>query len=125
MKSDSARYFENPRDAMGGQVGYNGVERLEVAVMQVALLEITLRLDWVHSLKEKRGEVKSLLHRVQNRFHISAMESGAQDIHQRAELAFVMLAAHRAQGDAMMEAILTFIEENTRGEVTEVQHTYL
>ena len=50
--------------------------------MTVAVIEFRLYASWVHSLKEKRMIVKSLLAQLQNRFHVSAAETGEQDTHQ-------------------------------------------
>ena len=41
-----------------------------------------LRAEWVHSLKEKRMIVKSLIARLQNKYHVSAAEVDEQDTHQ-------------------------------------------
>ena len=41
-----------------------------------------LRAEWVHSLKEKRMIVKSLITRLQNKYHVSAAEVNEQDTHQ-------------------------------------------
>ena len=42
--------------------------------MKVAAMTFRLHAPWVHSLKEKRMIVKSLLAKLQNRFHMSAAE---------------------------------------------------
>lgn len=49
--------------------------------MIIGAAEITLYAPWVHSLKEKRMVVKSILDKVRNRFQISAAETGLQDVH--------------------------------------------
>ena len=40
--------------------------------MKIAVMTFRLHAPWVCSLKEKRMIVKSLVARLQNRFHISA-----------------------------------------------------
>ena len=44
---------------------------------------MTFRLyaPWVHSLKEKRSIVKSLIAKLRNRYHVSAAEIDEQDTH--------------------------------------------
>ena len=42
--------------------------------MNIAAMTFHLRAPWVHSLKEKRMIVKSLVAKLQNRFHVSAAE---------------------------------------------------
>ncbi len=49
--------------------------------MRIAVMTLRLRAPWVHSLKEKRMIVKSLVAKLQNRFHVSAAEVDEQDIH--------------------------------------------
>ena len=50
--------------------------------MRVLNLKITLRASWVHSLKEKRMVVKSIVQRLKNKFNVSVGEVDEQDIHQ-------------------------------------------
>ena len=38
--------------------------------MRVVVLTLTLYAPWVHSLKEKRMEIKSLLQRLRNKFNV-------------------------------------------------------
>ncbi|WP_278382545.1 DUF503 domain-containing protein, partial [Clostridium tyrobutyricum] len=40
--------------------------------MKVLIMKITLRASWVHSLKEKRMIVKSIVQKLKNKFNISA-----------------------------------------------------
>ena len=49
--------------------------------MIIACMTFTLRAPWVHSLKEKRMIVKSLVSRLHNRFNVSASEIDRQDTH--------------------------------------------
>ena len=74
--------------------------------MQIAYMELTLHLPFVHSLKDKRSELKSLKAKAANRFPISIAEADEQDTHRQAVLAVAFLCANTAQGDAMMEQIL-------------------
>jgi len=92
--------------------------------MQIAYLEITIRLAWAHSLKEKRAEIKRLLAKMRNQFNASAAEAARQDEHQNAVLAVALLAANHALGDAMMDGILAWVEGNTEGEVVDVLREY-
>ncbi|MEG0181174.1 MAG: DUF503 domain-containing protein, partial [Peptostreptococcaceae bacterium] len=49
--------------------------------MKVIVMKITLRANWVHSLKEKRMVIKSLIKKIQNTFNVSVSEIENQDIH--------------------------------------------
>ena len=42
--------------------------------MRIAVMTFTLRAEWVHSLKEKCMDVKSLIAKLQNKYHVSAAE---------------------------------------------------
>ena len=50
--------------------------------MRIAVMSFRLHAPWVHSLKEKRMIVKSIIARLQNRFHVSAAEIEEQDTYQ-------------------------------------------
>ena len=76
-----------------------------------------LHAPWVHSLKEKRMIVKSLVARLQNRFHVSAAETGEQDTHQIIEIGIATIVPHNALADSVMEEISRFVEENTEVEI--------
>lgn len=87
--------------------------------MKIAVLRMKLRAPWVHSLKEKRMEVKSLLAKIRNKFQVSAAEVDDQDIHQSIVIGVAAIVPHKAQADSMMEAIVDFVEENTEAELLE------
>ena len=85
--------------------------------MLIAVMTFRLRAEWVHSLKEKRMIVKSLMTKLQNRFHVSAAETDEQDIHQILVISVAFIAANNALADSMMEEISSFVEENTEAEI--------
>lgn len=89
--------------------------------MVIAALKLRLHFPWVHSLKEKRMEVKSLCAKARNKFNISAAEIDEQDIHQIAVLGFVGIAGDKAQADSIIDNILNFVETNTEGEIVAVE----
>ena len=72
-----------------------------------------LQAPWVHSLKEKRMIVKSLIAKLQNRFHVSAAETDEQDIHQIIVIGIAAIVPHNAMADSLMDEISLFVEENT------------
>lgn len=89
--------------------------------MFIATAKIKLHLPWVHSLKEKRMVVKSLIAKVRNQFNISAAEVEEQDIHQIAVLGFAGIAGDKAQADSILDHVLNFVEDNTEGEVVSIE----
>ena len=87
--------------------------------MKIAVLRIRLYAPWVHSLKEKRMVVKSLLAKIRNKFQVSAAEVEDQDIHQSIVIGVAAIVPHKAQADSMMEEIAGFGEQNTEAEIVE------
>lgn len=87
--------------------------------MKIAVLKIKLYAPWIHSLKEKRMIVKSLLAKLRNKFQISAAEVGDQDIHQSIVIGTAAIVPHSAQADSLMDEIVRFVEENTEAEIVQ------
>ena len=83
------------------------------------VLKIKLYTPWVHSLKEKRMVVKSLLAKIRNKFQVSVAEVEMQDVHQTIVIAVAAIASHQAQADSMEEEILKFVERSTEAEIVE------
>ena len=76
-----------------------------------------LHASWVHSLKEKRMIVKSLVAKLQNRFHVSAAEIDEQDTHQIIVIGVAAIVPHNAYADSLMNEISLFMEENCEAEI--------
>ena len=85
--------------------------------MIIAAVTFRLHAPWVHSLKEKRMVVKSLVTQLQNRFHVSAAEIDEQDTHQIIVIGVAAIVPHNAMADSLMDEISTFVEENTEAEI--------
>lgn len=89
--------------------------------MLVAVMRFRLRAPWVHSLKGKRSIVKSLVARLQNTFHVSAAEVGAQDVHQVIEVGVAAIVPNAAFADSLMDRISAFVVETCEAEVVDEQ----
>lgn len=89
--------------------------------MNIAVMEFRLRASWVHSLKEKRMIVKSIIAQLQNRFHVSAAEIDEQDTHQIIVIGIAAIVPHNAMADSLMDEISVFVEENTEAEILDEQ----
>lgn len=89
--------------------------------MKILLMRVTLRASWVHSLKEKRMVIKSLMQRLKNKFNISVGEVDEQDIHQTLVIGITGVCGSSAQVDSTIESIISFIEENTDAEMIKVE----
>ena len=87
--------------------------------MKILAIKIKLYAPWVHSLKEKRMIVKSILGKIKNKFNVSVSEIEAQDIHQTIVIGIVAIVPYQAQADSMTEEILNFVEMNTEAEILE------
>ena len=61
--------------------------------------------------------VKSLVAKLQNRYHVSAAEIAEQDTHQIIVIGIAPIVPHNAQADSLMDDISDFIEENTEAEI--------
>jgi uncharacterized protein YlxP (DUF503 family) len=92
--------------------------------MVIAVLKVTLRAAWVHSLKEKRSELKSLLVKIRNKFNVSVAETDEQDTHQTLVITVAAIAANRQLADSMLESIEHFIEQNTGAELVAAETEY-
>ncbi|WP_294406249.1 DUF503 domain-containing protein [uncultured Clostridium sp.] len=88
--------------------------------MKILIMKITLRASWVHSLKEKRMVVKSLVQKLKNKFNISVSEIEKQDIHKTIVIGITGICADSSQSDSTMEHIITFIETNTDAEIIDI-----
>lgn len=89
--------------------------------MKVLLIRVTLRASWVHSLKEKRMVVKSIMQKLKNKFNVSVGEVDEQDIHQIIVIGIAGICGSSAQVSSTMENIINFIECNTDAEIIEIE----
>ena len=89
--------------------------------MKISVMTFRLRGSWIHSLKEKRMVVKSLIAKLQNKFHVSAAEIDEQDTHQIIMIGVAAIVPHNAFADSLMEEISLFVEENAEAELIDEQ----
>ena len=85
--------------------------------VRIAVITFKLRASWVHSLKEKRMIVKSLISKLQNRYHVSAAEIDEQDVHQIIVIGVAAIVPNNAMADSLMDDISFFVEDNTEAEI--------
>ncbi|MBC8160300.1 MAG: DUF503 domain-containing protein [Roseiflexaceae bacterium] len=85
--------------------------------MVIAALRLNLHLPNVHSLKEKRSIVKSIVQRLRNEFNVSTAEVDGQDLHQRAVIGVACVSGSDAYAHGLLESVLRWVEEN-RPDVT-------
>jgi len=92
--------------------------------MMIATAQIRLYAPFVHSLKEKRMVVKSLIAKTHNRFNVSAAEVDEQDIHQTIVLGIAMVSETVSFADSAMDKVISFIEQNTDAQITDIQREF-
>lgn len=93
--------------------------------MRIAVMTVRLHAPWVHSLKEKRMELKSLTTRIRSRFNVSVCEAGENDVHQILLLGVCAAAGDSGQGDSILDHVLDFIEENSQAQQLAVEREIL
>lgn len=88
--------------------------------MLVLTMEITLYAPWVHSLKGKRMEIRSLMQRLRNKFEVSVAEIAEQDTHQTLVIGIAAIVHSITVADSVYESILRYIEAHTEAEVINI-----
>ncbi len=89
--------------------------------MKVLVMRVDLKANYVHSLKEKRMIVKSLIGRLQNKFNISIREVENQDLHQLISIGIVKLDLINKESNQSKDKIINFIEENCEAEIIDIE----
>jgi uncharacterized protein YlxP (DUF503 family) len=78
--------------------------------MVVGILKLELAIPENHSLKGKRGVVKSIQARVFNEFNVSVTECGDQDLWQSAVLGFAAAGTSQTVVEGTLHRIVDFVE---------------
>ena len=89
--------------------------------MKILVMKVDLRAAYVHSLKENRMIVKSIIGKLQNKFNVSIREVENQDLHQRISIGIVKLELNSKDSDQSKDKILNFIEENCEAEIIDIE----
>lgn len=78
--------------------------------MTVGVLLLRLRIPENQTLKGKRAVVKSLLARLQNRYHVAAAEVGENDRWQVAEIGVSCVSNSSAHAGEILQQVIGFVE---------------
>jgi len=78
----------------------------------LGLLTLHLRIPGCASLKEKRGRLKPLLHRLHRKFNLSVAEMDLQDKWHETVLACALVNSNTAQVQRSLQAVVEWIEQN-------------
>ena len=79
---------------------------------QICLCTLTIHLPGLTSLKQKRGILKSLIAKTQNKFNVSIAEVAENDKWQLAQLAIVIVSNSTSHNQSAMDKIVNFIEDS-------------
>ena len=93
--------------------------------MHIALLQAVIDIPGSNSLKDKRRVVKSLKDSTVSRMNVSVAEVGQHDIWNRAELAFVTVAAEKNVVEKRLSQIIERLENGRDWLLLEVKTEYL
>ena len=93
--------------------------------MVIAYALLDLHLPGCHGLKEKRMIVRSLKTRIRNDFEVSVAEVADQDLLQRARLGIGAVGPDQAPLDALLQRILSFVENNLDGELLDYRNEFI
>jgi uncharacterized protein YlxP (DUF503 family) len=82
--------------------------------MLVGVMTVTMHMQGLHSLKEKRHIVKSVIGRLQSRFNVSVSEVEHQDNKIVAVLGMAVVSNERDFVQQQLDAILNFMRNDGR-----------
>jgi len=82
---------------------------------------VYLHANWVHSLKEKRMIVKSIIAKVRNKFNVSVAEVEDLDLHQSIVIGVACVSNSSAVSNSIIQNVMNYIESNTEAEVLDIQ----
>ena len=82
--------------------------------MLVGVMTVTMHMQGIGSLKEKRHIVKSVIGRLQSRFNVSVSEVEHQDSKIAAVLGMAVVSNERVFVQQQLDAILNFMRNDGR-----------
>ncbi|MEE8518182.1 MAG: DUF503 domain-containing protein [Dehalococcoidia bacterium] len=80
--------------------------------MHVGICQLTFRLPGNGSLKDKRQVSRSLISRLQTRFHLAAAEVGGIDQHQSLVIGLACVSNQARHADEMLDAAVRFAQNH-------------
>ncbi|MFV3011729.1 DUF503 domain-containing protein [Clostridium botulinum] len=89
--------------------------------MIIGTAKIHLYANWVHSLKEKRMIVKSVISKTKNKFNVSIAEVEMQDVHQSIVIGIACVSNSTKQADSIIQNVVNYIEGNTEAIVSNIE----
>lgn len=83
---------------------------------------VVLRLHGVHSLKEKRKIIKSIINRTKNSFNASVAEVGANDQHERSEIGFAVVGNDQSTINSIIDKVFNKIDDMGLAEMMDTDY---
>ncbi len=93
--------------------------------MHIALLRAAISIPEAYSLKDKRRVVKSLKDRTVANMNVAVAEVGDQELWNRAELAFITVAAEKKVVEQRLSQIAERLERNSEWVLMEMKIEFL
>lgn len=87
--------------------------------MVVGVLNVTLYIGGMNSLKEKRSVIKSMLTKIRTKFNVSAAETGMHDQWNKCEMGFSCVSNDSSHVESIISNIIRFIDFDPRVEITD------
>jgi len=78
--------------------------------MTVGVALVSFRLYEIHSLKDKRRIVKSLVEKSRSRFNVTVAEVADQDIHQKASIGIAVIGNDGRVLNSLLDRIIDFMD---------------
>lgn len=89
--------------------------------MIIGTAKVYLYADWVHSLKEKRMIVQSIIDKVRQRYNASIAEVEDLDLHQSIVLGIACVSNSAKHSNSCIQKVVEYIEENTEAVVQNIE----
>ncbi len=86
--------------------------------MVTGVCRLDLMLYHSGSLKDKRRILKSIIDRIRNKYNVSVSEVGNNDKWQIASIGLSTVSNSTVQVDRVLDAVIKFVEMDTRVEIT-------
>ncbi len=85
-------------------------EPVPEVIMTVAVALVVFRLHEIHSLKDKRRIVKSLVEKSRSRFNVSVAEVADQDAHWQASIGIAAIGNDGRVLNSLLDRIIDFMD---------------
>ncbi|NLM42668.1 MAG: DUF503 domain-containing protein [Clostridiales bacterium] len=89
--------------------------------MIIGTAKIYLYASWVHSLKEKRMLVRSIIDKVRHKYNASIAEVEDHGLHQSIVLGIACVSNSTKHSNSCIQNVIKYIEQNTEAVVQYIE----